>query len=95
MEPTFPDGSRVLVERRTALLEGEIGLFRLGDGDGIIKEYRKDGLYSHNPAFAPRPAEELSGVICLGHVLCPVTPDLLPDDHQEALLLNDRAAAAL
>ena len=93
MEPTFADGCQVLVERRTALVSGEIGLFRLADGDGLIKEYRKDGLYSHNPDFAPRPAETLSGAVCLGHVLGAVTPDLLPDAHQEALLAGDRAAA--
>ena len=94
MEPTFPDGCRVLVEDRTRLQEGEIGLFRLEDGDGLIKEYRKDGLYSHNPAFAPRPKDELSGAICLGHVLGAVSLDLLPDARQEALLMNDRAATA-
>lgn len=92
MEPTFYDGDRVLVERRSELLDGEIGLFRLPDGDGLIKEYRQDGLYSHNPNYAPRPAKELTGIVCLGHVLCSVTPELLPTEHQKALLINDRAA---
>ena len=95
MEPTFSDGDRVLVERRTELREGEIGLFRLPDGDGLIKEYRRNGLHSHNPDYTDRPAQELSGMVCLGHVLGAVTPDLLPDEHQESLLLSDRAAAGL
>ena len=91
MEPTFPDGCRVLVERRTQLSPGEIGIFRQEDGDGIIKEYRKDGLHSHNPAFAVRTPDELGGVVCLGHVLGAVDESAAPTEHQTALL--DDAAA--
>ena len=93
MEPTFRDGDCVLVERRSELLPGEIGIFRLADGDGLIKEYRPDGLHSHNPAYAVRGALSLDGTVCLGHVLGAVTPDLVPDRYEETLLQNDRAAA--
>ena len=94
MEPTFPDGCRVLVERRTALNPGEIGIFRLEDGEGIIKEYRRDGLHSHNPAFAVRTPDELDGVVCLGHVLGAVDERTAPTEHQAALLDDVLSAGA-
>ena len=86
MEPTFMDGDRVLVERRNVLRPGEIGLFRLPDGDGLIKEYQPDGLHSHNPAYPIRGAKELAGVQCLGHVLARIDESLVPNTWQEALL---------
>ncbi len=86
MEPTFPDGCRVLVEKRTSLSPGEIGIFRLPDGDGLIKEYRRDGLHSHNPAYAARTADELAGAVCLGHVLGQVDESAAPGTHEAALL---------
>lgn len=95
MEPTFQDGDRVLVERRTNLRPGEIGIFRLPDGEGLIKEYQRDGLHSHNPAFPVRKPQELAGMVCLGHVLGPVEESLLPDQREAALLENAYSAGKL
>ena len=68
MEPTFRDGDEVLVEHTTALREGEIGIFTHGD-EGYIKEYRKDGLYSHNPAYPPLRFAGEDPVRCFGRVI--------------------------
>ena len=71
MEPTYLDGDFVFLMHTTSLREGEIGVFIIGDA-GYIKEYRKDGLYSHNPAYPPmkfsRDPEETE-VRCIGRVL--------------------------
>ena len=50
MEPTFFDGDIVFYELTQNLHEGDIGVFRKND-ENFIKEYRKDGLVSHNPAY--------------------------------------------
>ena len=50
------------------LREGEIGIF-LVDNEGYIKEYRKDGLHSHNPAYAPLTFSENEPVHCVGKVI--------------------------
>ena len=68
MEPTFHDGDEVLVQHTQKVREGEIGIFVNGDA-GYIKEYHRDGLYSHNPdydviRFAPEDT-----VRCIGRVL--------------------------
>ena len=72
---------------------GEIGVFICGD-TGYIKEYREDGLHSHNPAFAVRTPDELGGVICLGHVLGAVDERTAPTEHQAALLDDVLSAGA-
>ncbi|MBQ9251877.1 MAG: LexA family transcriptional regulator [Clostridia bacterium] len=68
MEPTFDHGDQVLVQHTDRLREGEIGLF-LVDGEGYIKEYRADGLYSHNSDYAPLRFSENSDVRLVGRVL--------------------------
>lgn len=68
MEPTFQDGDEVLVEHTARLREGEIGLF-LVNGEGYIKEYRADGLHSHNPDYPTMTFGEESDVRCVGRVL--------------------------
>lgn len=50
MEPTYYDGDKVLVESTTELQYGDIGIFIL-EGEGYIKEYRPEGLYSHNTKY--------------------------------------------
>lgn len=50
MEPTYYDGDKVLVESTKELQYGDIGIFILG-GEGYIKEYRPEGLYSHNTKY--------------------------------------------
>lgn len=50
MQPTFYDGDKVLVESNVELKYGDIGIFIL-NGQGYIKEYRADGLHSHNKKY--------------------------------------------
>ena len=50
MEPTYYDGDKVLVENAVELSVGEIGIFVL-NGQGYIKEYRPEGLFSHNKKY--------------------------------------------
>ena len=68
MEPTYRDGDLVLVAHASSLREGEIGIFVAGD-TGYIKEYRRNGLYSHNPAYAPIVFSEGAEVRCIGRVI--------------------------
>ena len=68
MEPTFYEGDQVLVQHTDHLFPGEIGVF-LVDDEGFIKEYRKDGLYSHNPDYPVMTFGEHQQVRCVGRVL--------------------------
>ena len=68
MEPTFHDGDQVLVRHCDSLREGQIGIFVNGDA-GYIKEYRHDGLYSHNPKYQVMRFSEEDHVRCIGKVL--------------------------
>ena len=79
MEPTFMDGDLVLVKHTSRVRPGEIGVFICGD-TGYIKEYREDGLHSHNPAYAPLVFSENEPVHCVGRVLGRVREDAWADD---------------
>jgi phage repressor protein C with HTH and peptisase S24 domain len=68
MEPTFEDGDQLLVRHADSVREGEIGIF-VADGEGYVKEYRADGLHSHNPAYATMRFGEGNEVRCIGRVL--------------------------
>jgi len=68
MEPTYSDGDLVLVRHMSSVHPGEIGVFIAGD-NGYIKEYRKDGLHSHNPDYARIIFNENEEVHCIGKVL--------------------------
>ncbi len=85
MEPTFYEGDQVLVRHCKELREGEIGIF-LTEGEGFIKEYRKDGLHSHNPQYATMKFTDLNDVQLVGKVIGTVTGDMLPDDKQLKIL---------
>ena len=74
MEPTFRDGDEVLVKHTSTLREREIGVFIVGD-TGYIKEYRRDGLYSHNPMYPVLRFRDDTEVRCVGRVLGAVRPD--------------------
>ena len=74
MEPSFSDGDKVFVQHDTRLREGEIGIFVNGDS-GFIKEYHKDGLYSHNPKYPPMRFSEDDSVRCIGRVLGILRPE--------------------
>ena len=68
MEPTYYDGDQVLIRHTSNIRPGEIGVFVCGD-TGYIKEYQKDGLHSHNPAYAPITFKDGEPVKCIGKVL--------------------------
>ena len=85
MEPTFCDGDEILVEHTDQLREGEIGIF-LVDGEGYVKEYRKDGLHSHNPAYPVMRFSDGNDVRCIGRVLGKVHQEQWPTEAQIELL---------
>ena len=81
MEPTFYDGDQVLVQHTKELREGEIGIF-LVDNEGYIKEYRKDGLHSHNPEYRTMTFHEDQSVRCIGRVIGKVKEEQIPTREQ-------------
>lgn len=71
MEPAYHNGDYVLIERipdAPDLAPGEIGAFAVGN-ELYIKEYRRDGLHSLNPAYPPMIFGEDTGVYLIGRVL--------------------------
>lgn len=74
MEPTFHDGDALLVEYIHELKPGEIGIF-VANGEGLVKEYRKNGLHSHNPAYPLLRFSKEDDVRCVGRVLRALTQD--------------------
>ena len=83
MEPTYSDGELVLVRHTSAVRPGEIGVFIVGD-TGYIKEYRKDGLHSHNPDYAVITFTEGENVRCAGKVLGRISKDAWANEEQYA-----------
>ena len=83
MEPTYSDGDQVLIRHTSSIRPGEIGVFICGD-TGYIKEYRKDGLHSHNPAYATIFFGEGDAVRCIGKVLGKVKLEDWADDESFA-----------
>ena len=81
MEPTFMDGDRVLVEHTDRLRPGEIGIF-LVDNEGYIKEYRADGLHSHNPDYGMIPLSGEETVRCVGRVIGKLQEEQIPNEEQ-------------
>ena len=67
MEPTFEDGSYVYIDSDAEVKPGQIGVF-IVNGEAFIKEYRPDGLYSHNSRYKPIIVSEGSNVRCCGRV---------------------------
>lgn len=74
MEPSFHDGDSVLIQKaeREQIRQGDICAF-ITDGSLYIKEYRRDGLYSHNPAYPPMYFREYEEVKIIGRVLGTIT----------------------
>ena len=83
MEPTYHDGEQVLVKHSASVRPGEIGVFICGD-TGYIKEYREDGLHSHNPAYAVITFDENDAVKCVGKVLGKVNDEDWADGESAA-----------
>ena len=85
MLPTFRDGDELLVEYTPEIREGEIGIFVVA-GEGFVKEYRSDGLHSHNPKYKTiRPMQD-DNFRCVGRVLGAVTEDMLATPQELAVL---------
>lgn len=68
MEPTFSDGELLYVKNVSSLREGDIGIF-LVNSEGYVKEYRADGLYSHNEKYPVMRFTDGDVVRCVGKVL--------------------------
>lgn len=71
MEPDYPDGCRVLVERISdsgELAPGDIGAFMI-DNETYIKEYQSDGLHSRNPSYPVMSFSEFEHVYLIGRVI--------------------------
>ena len=81
MEPTYYDGEQVLVQHTKELREGEVGIF-LVDNEGYIKEYRKDGLHSHNPEYRTMTFREGQTVRCVGRVIGKLKEEQIPSREQ-------------
>ncbi len=76
MEPKYHDGDDLLVEHADSIDYGDVGIF-VFDGEGLVKEYRREGLYSINSAkYKLIPAKRLEGCKCVGRVLGIITPDM-------------------
>lgn len=87
MLPTYKDGDELLVEYTPEINEGEIGIFVV-DGEGFVKEYRSDGLHSHNPNYKViRPTQD-DNFRCIGRVLGVITEDMLATP-RELEVLNE------
>lgn len=85
MEPTFFDGDKLLVKHQSTLRPGQIGIFVL-NGEGLVKEYKPDGLYPHNKHYhVIRPGQE-DNLRCVGLVLGCVNDGMLPTADEEEML---------
>ena len=71
MEPSFDDGSYVFIDSKADVQFGQIGIF-IVDAEAFIKEYRPDGLYSHNASYQPIIINEDTDVRCCGKVISAV-----------------------
>ena len=74
MLPTFQSGDRVFVEKTPVVDVGDIGLFVL-NGEGLIKEYHRDGLYSHNKRAKTKKFHEGDAFYVIGKVIRKVEPE--------------------
>lgn len=74
MEPSISDGDVVWVQASPEVADGQIGIFRLFDGN-VCKRVRLDEngriarLASDNPAYSPIEGRALRGVAAIGRVL--------------------------
>ena len=67
MEPTFRNGCFVYVNSAQQVSFGQIGIF-IVNGVAFVKEYRPEGLVSHNRRFKPLIIDENTEVRCCGRV---------------------------
>ena len=81
---------RTLFEIRNAKEANELFLCAFRDrralDEGFVKEYRSDGLHSHNPKYKTiRPMQD-DNFRCVGRVLGAVTEDMLATPQELAVL---------
>ena len=67
MEPTYPDGSILLVRKQPSVPVGKIGIFGIDNGQAVVKELAENALISHNKAFDSIPLDRIEK--CFGEVL--------------------------
>ena len=91
MEPMYPDGSLVYIEKTQDLRYGDIGLFVV-NGESYIKQYRAEGLLSLNPAFPLIPVNDGSSCLAVGRVVGIVREEDMPP-RGEAKLIRQAFAA--
>lgn len=77
MEPAFYDGDLALVKHTDTLREGDIGVFVI-DGEGMIKQYKKDGLHPLNRKYKVIHPDPFASFRCFGKVIGKVTEDMMP-----------------
>ena len=77
MEPAFYDGDLALVKHTQTLNEGDIGVFVI-DGEGMIKQYKKDGLHPLNKKYSVVHPDPFASFQCFGKVIGKVTEDMMP-----------------
>lgn len=68
MEPDYHDGDKVLVNRKSYVEVGEVGIF-VKNGDTFIKEMGNGELISRNPEYNNIPVRDFDNVVCLGKVI--------------------------
>lgn len=76
MEPDYHDGDKVLVDRKTVVEKGEVGIF-VKNGDTYIKELGENELISRNSEFPNIPVKDFDNVVCLGKVIGILTDSLI------------------
>lgn len=79
MEPDYHDGDKVLVDRKTVVEKGEVGIF-VKNGDTYIKELGENELISRNPEFPNIPVKDFDNVVCLGKVIGILTDSLIAEE---------------
>ncbi len=84
MEPTYHNGDHVYVQHTKELKYGEVGIF-IVSGVPYIKEYRKNGLYSHNRNYRIMKLTDDDDVRLVGRVLGRVNEDDMMDSVLQAL----------
>ena len=85
MMPTFSDGELLLIEETDAIKEGEIGIFIVA-GEGFVKEYRHDGLHSHNKRYDTFMPADDDNTRCIGRVIGTVDEAMLPSEEEAQVL---------
>lgn len=85
MAPMIKDGDEVLVKYTDTLEPGAIGLFRI-DGRPFIRQYYPSGLRSFRPDQELVHLPENVDYEIIGQFLAVVTPEMRPNEREQAML---------